>query len=651
MANSTFTRRLANAFRAFSTALGGLTNPSEELENIFSGTRVNSGVKVDEKTALRQTAVYICVKILAESVAQLPLNLYRENGDSKEMVTDHPLYKLLHTRPHPALTSFEWREMMQGHLSLRGNAYSQIVRNGLNDPIMLVPLHPDRIRISAGRDNDLLYEHNPKEGPAKVYREYEILHLRGLSDNGCIGYNPIELFAETIGLNIAEVRHAATLFGNSARPGGILKTDKVLDDQKHERLKKSWQAAHGGVNKSNKTAILESGVEWQSVQMTNEDSQFLESREFTGEDIVTRIYRIPAHKAGFMRRATYSNIESQSREFLSDTLLPWLIRWEMRINQSLLTEEEQESGYYLAFKLEGLLRANQKERYESYAKAFENGFMNRNEIRSFENLNPIDGGDKYYIKSNLVPIDDLEDPDSLFNSRRGRKRGQKKPGQEVRTREKRRESALIKRKETADTMARLFSASINTALNKQAAAINNRFERKPKDFDDYIVSFYEKETSYLKKLLEPAIDVTFRSVKTLMSDELSTRYKEPKDFLDEYVSAAVDRHIKSSMLSVRELFLSDRSEEIIVSRTKNEGTFESFRAVNCISRAVYRTSACSHLAWVGGVLDGKRIKISDNFLEKGDNIDGTDDQIKYPLQYPPLNFKCQSVITEGNNDE
>ena len=382
-----------------------LANPDPWLAAAFSGPATATGIRVNADTAMRFTAVYAAVRILAETVATLPLIVYRRTeNDGKERATDYFLYRLLHDQPNEEQTSVEFREMLQGHLALRGNAFAQIDRR-MGLPARLVPLHPDRVDVERGRDGELLYRVRPDSGSPYTLsqRRGEVLHVRALSPDGVTGLNPIELFREAIALGLAYEEYSGRLFGNGANINGVLETPQAMSDEALGRFRKLWQQNYGGVGNAGKTAILEQGMKWQAIGIAPKDAEFIVSRKFQITEIA-RVFRVPPHMLADLERATFSNIEHQSLEFVRDTIRPWLVRWEQALTRDLIPPEDRGS-YFVEFLIDGLMRGDLKSRYDSYAIGHNNGWLSANDIRRLENMNPLPPGqgDVYLIPLNMVP--------------------------------------------------------------------------------------------------------------------------------------------------------------------------------------------------------------------------------------------------------
>lgn len=390
------------------SASSGLATPNEWLVSMFGGRASATGQSVTAESALTNTAVWNAVRILSGAIAGLPLILYKRRADGgKERAVDHPLYWLLHDAPTGRLTSFEWREMLAGHLELRGNAYAYIDHDRRGKIIALPPLHPDRMTVLIAPDDSLWYKYQPRLGPQLTFKAEEILHLRGFSSDGYVGKGPIEVAREAIGIALAEEEHTARFYANDASPGGVLKHKAKLSDQAYERLKASWEARFAGSGNSWKPAILEEGLEWQSMTMTRRDAQYIETRKFQVEEIA-RIFDIPPHMLKSMDRATFTNIEHQGIEFVIWALRNRLVRMEQRLNMSLLLEREQ-GTYFFEFLVDALLRGDTQNRYQAHKIGREGGWLSADDVREIENMNPLpDGQGKIYLQP--LNMADTKDP-------------------------------------------------------------------------------------------------------------------------------------------------------------------------------------------------------------------------------------------------
>ncbi|MGX7168923.1 phage portal protein [Facklamia hominis] len=373
--------------------------------NRFYFGNSSAGKNVNERSAMQMTAVYACVRILAESVAGLPLHLYltNENGN-KEKAKNHPLYFILHDEPNSEMTSFILRETLMTHLLLWGNAYAQIIRNGKGEVISIYPLMPNKMRVARDKQTkEIIYEYFHEDGKVQL-SSFDVLHIPGLGFDGLIGYSPIAMAKNAIGMAMATEEYGAKFFANGAQPGGVLEHPGIIKDP--ERVRNSWSQSFGGSSNSNKIAVLEEGMKYTPISISPEQAQFLETRKFQINEIA-RIFRVPPHMVGDLEKSSFSNIEQQSLEFVKYTLDPWVLRWEQALNRSLIPNKDKKK-YFIKFNVDGLLRGDYESRMNGYATARQNGWMSANDIRTLENLDLIskeDGGDLYLVNGNMLPLD------------------------------------------------------------------------------------------------------------------------------------------------------------------------------------------------------------------------------------------------------
>ena len=370
-----------------------------------------SGKAVTERSAMQMTAVYSCVRILAEAVAGLPLHVYKytDNG-GKEKAIEHPLYRLLHDEPNPEMSSFVFRETLMTHLLLWGNAYAQVIRNGKGEVVALYPLMPNRMSVDRDSEGRLYYTYYRGDDEAIKNREHavtlqprDVLHIPGLGFDGLVGYSPIAMAKNAIGMAIACEEFGAKFFANGAAPSGVLEHPGTIKDP--SKVREAWQTQFGGSSNSGKVAVLEEGMKYTPISISPEQAQFLETRKFQINEIA-RIFRVPPHMVGDLEKSSFSNIEQQSLEFVKYTLDPWVIRWEQSIHRALLSHDEK-NIYFVKFNLEGLLRGDYQSRMNGYAIGRQNGWMSANDIRELENLDRIpteEGGDLYLINGNMLPM-------------------------------------------------------------------------------------------------------------------------------------------------------------------------------------------------------------------------------------------------------
>ena len=360
----------------------------------FPFGRTWSGKSVTERTAMQTTAVYACVRIISETVASLPLHVYAYTENGKERVCTHPLYRLLHDIPNPEMNSFVMREVIMSHLLLWGNSYSQIIRNGKGEVTAMYPLMPEKMKIDRGEDGMLYYTYTSDKQGSFIFRKDEILHIVGLGFDGLIGYSPIAMAKNAIGLSIAAEEYGSSFFSNSGTPSGVLEHPGVLKEPK--KVRDAWNEAYGGSGNAHKVAVLEEGMKFNPISINPHEAQFLETRKFQVNEIC-RIFRVPPHMIADLEK---------SLDFVTNTIRPWLVRIEQSIFQQLLTEEEQQK-YFVKFNVDGLLRGDFKSRMSGYAVGRQNGWYSANDIRELEDMNKIpaeEGGDRYLCNGNMIDI-------------------------------------------------------------------------------------------------------------------------------------------------------------------------------------------------------------------------------------------------------
>ena len=379
----------------------------------FGGT--SSGKIVNEMSAMQMTAVYSCVRILSEAVACLPLSVYHYNDSGgKERALQHPLYRLLHDEPNPEMTSFAFRETLMSHLLLWGNAYAQVLRNARGEVIALYPLMPSKMTVDRDKNGRLFYmyqrgsEDNPAIGKdSLVYLSpSDVLHIPGLGFDGLIGYSPIAMAKNAIGLAIATEEYGAKFFANGAAPSGVLEHPSTIKDP--QRVRDSWNAAYQGSGNAHKIAVLEEGMKYTPIGISPEQAQFLETRKFQINEIA-RIFRVPPHMLADLEKSSFSNIEQQSLEFVKYTLGPWVIRWEQSLTQALLLPGEK-AALSIRFNLDGLLRGDYQSRMQGYSVGIQNGFYSVNDVRALEDMNLLteaEGGNAHVLNGNMVKLADV----------------------------------------------------------------------------------------------------------------------------------------------------------------------------------------------------------------------------------------------------
>jgi len=352
-----------------------------------------------------------CVKVIAETLAALPLHLMREENGAKRRATDRRLYEILHDQPNERQTSLEFREMMQGQLCLRGNAFS-LIKTGRGGSVdQLVPLDPDRIQVfwlktiedSGPQIGRLGYLYRDRDQNEFRLTQDEVFHLRAISLDGILGLSVISASSRAVNLAQQADIHGEKWWENAAKPGGVVKLpvgEWLPDEDAHKRLKDSWRNAYTGDDLYT-VAILEGGAEWQQMGVSMKDAEFMAFRRFQVAEIA-RLFRVPVHmiNSAIEHGMTYANVEHSDLAFVKHTMIPWLVRWEQAIKRDLIPDAQ----HYAKHSLEGLLRGDTAARAAFYKTLWEIGVLSINEIRSLEDWDAVDGGDQRFVPSNTLPL-------------------------------------------------------------------------------------------------------------------------------------------------------------------------------------------------------------------------------------------------------
>lgn len=647
------------------------------------GVETTAGVSVTELSALQSTAVYACVRLLAETVASLPLITYRrlENG-GKERALDHPLYDVLHYRPNRLMSSFEWRETMMGHLLLWGNAYSRIVDDASGRVVELYPMRPDRVQISQ-TEAGLMYTYSPTGGEVMTLPEEKVFHLRGLSTEGILGISPIAQARQAIGLALATEEFGSRFFGNGARPGGVLEHPGTLTDEAMNRLRMSWEQSHTGAANAHKVAILEEGMKYAQIGIPPEDAQFLETRKFQLAEIA-RIFRVPAHMIGDLDRATFSNIEHQSLEFVIHSVRPWLVRWEQAIMRSLLMEHER-NEVFAEFLVDGLLRGDTMSRYQAYATAVTNGWMSRNEVRQLENLNPVDGLDEYLVPMNMMEagadLDGLEDERSaVVRETRSVEFAETEQAAEDEAVLEERARRVNSRYRLMRSYRRVIRSVAERLVRREAqdlltqAEKNLRSQRGSGMFELWLEEYWRKDQEYIRQQMEP----TLLAYGELVANAVEGETKQPADpdavqrFMKAYVETYAERHVYKSKTRLETVYrralergedpveaIRAEMEEWTANRADAIAEREAVQANGAVAVMLFKMANVQVLRWYAmgnnacpycQGMNGKIVEISRNFADEGDDLDGGDDGhlvISHGVGHPPLHEGCECMVGIG----
>lgn len=396
---------LKNYLAGIKSAITGGHRPVSShdlMKLLLRGRQSKSGVEITDDSAMRQATFYSCVRVVSEDLAKMPLLTYRRNKDGgKDRANDHWLYELLHDQPNEVNTSFDFIEMAQAMLMLRGNNYAFINWTKSGRIVEVLPFHPDNVAATRTKNWTMEYKYNGEMG-SDTFTSKNIWHIRGLSLNGWSGITPIAYMRETLGLALATEEHGSRLFSNGLNRKGVIKHPKQLSDEAYARLKAEL-ADEGGLENSFKPLLLEDGLDWKETNMTNDDAQFLDTRKFQRDDICGMM-RVPPHKVANLERAHFNNVEQAAQDYVSDSLLPWIRRWEASIRRDLIPKTDR-PHLLVNFLVEGLLRGDTQARGDFYSKMFKQGVFSTNDILEMENRNKIGPeGDVRYVEGNLMKL-------------------------------------------------------------------------------------------------------------------------------------------------------------------------------------------------------------------------------------------------------
>lgn len=691
---------LARAFDRRTLSMEALFSEANEAKYFSRGLWTTAtGLAVSPETALQTTAVLACVRVLSETLASLPLVLYRRlKPRGKERALEHYLYPILHDQANPEMTSFEFREVSMSHLATWGNSYANIEREG--DRVKaLWPLRPDKMQVwrtSVG----LMYKYQLPQsagGGTRLLSEYEVMHIRGLSPDGIVGYSPIQLARQAVGLSLAMEEFGARFFGNGAIPGAVLEHPGTLSDQAHKHLKESWEEEHQGLTQAHRFAILEEGMKIEKIGIPPEDSQFIQSRKFQVDEIA-RLYRMPPHMIQDLEHATFSNIEHQGIEFVVHTMGPWLGRWEPRLALSLLSLDERRQ-YFPEFLVEGLLRGDIATRFTAYAIGRQNGWMSANDIRELENQNPIEeGGDVYLVPLNMIPADELSLPGPAGEpSGQARKmafpkaaspvmslkdyaqllRARASEGIDNRASEAaERKKAAKARLAVAKSYRRVFKDVGERSVKRELREIKQAAEKfldkraQTAEFEQWLREFYRDFPEILDELWSPTFFAIGEAIQALAAREVEAPVGLTpglEECLRYHIERAAARHANVSLnLALNALRAGDGTSDALMEavgdwverRPASFAAWESIRTSNLMAKATWFYAGAEGLEWIRldenpfcPSLEGRIIEMSDNcrgthFVLEGEEVPGRSDSLKpsWNVSTPPLFEGCECQI-------
>ena len=665
-------------YRATKSGPYYMSSPNEYLTNLLrgGGTTSAAGVEVDEKSALGASAFLASVKVLCETLASLPLILYRRlpDGRGKERATDHPLYTLLHQAVSPDVTAYHFKERMQAQAVLRGDAYAQVIRDrrtGYPSELVVMDSRRVTLRKEAGR---LYYEYRPLDGGEQRRLGGDmVFHVSGFGVDATRGLDTIAAQRETLGITLAAQVFGAAFFGNAANPGGVIEVEKQLSDAAYKRLKTSWEERHQGVESSHKVAILEEGSKWHQTTVAPDNAQYLETRRFQVAE-TARPHRVPPHLVGDLDRATFSNIEHQSLEFIIYTMLPWFTRWEQAISLQLIPEWDR-GTYFAEFLVDALVRGDLKSRMESYRIGREIGLYSANEIRAKENENPVEGGDVYHVPLNWVPVGappavqqvpEVDDEDD-------------EPVQERAVMVSAHERSATARGRIAESYREALRGAFGRVVDEQIKSIGAAVQkhlrtRDAAGFTAWLDEYFRSQPDAVRESVAPVYGAIVEAVRDEVAAELGKDIEiTPQN--DAFVRSYVDKIVASYVRSTRNEIDSvlsgtvSASDELPDALDKRLGRWsktraakyaedQSVRASNAFAKMFYAGAGIMYLRWYARgskscplcqKLDGQVVGITESFVSSGETISAGKKQLKTRRRcgHAPLHRGCTCQVGPG----
>lgn len=657
--------RVANLFGTEKRSV----SDSQMYTLLYDGLPTHAGPSVNEQSAMRSSAVYACIRIISEAAASLPLVLYRQNGRSKERADKHPVYPLLHDMANPDMTAFEWRELAMSHVLAWGNHWSRIKkREGKTE---LHPLNPARVEGYEWYGTDLVWLYREEDNSLQRLLSANIHHIKGRG-NGIMGYSPIRQAArQAIGLSLATEEYGARFFSNGARPGLILRHPGKLSAAAHDRLRASFANEHQGLSNAHRTKILEEGMDISTIGIPPNEAQFLETRKFQVTEIA-RIFGVPPHMLADLDRATFSNIEHQSLNFVQHTLMPWLVRHEQAISRDLLTETERRT-HFARYIVAGLVRGDIATRYQAYTTAVNTGFMTRNEVRELEDLNPIDGLDEP-----LLPLNMMEAGAELPAPQPPAQPAQERAALD--DRETRAAATRDNRQRIMRRNVRLWEDAGNRLVKREASDIRKAVKsqlggkRSVSQFESWLESFYQNLREVVPSYFDALMTTYAEEIMADVAKELDGEPAELTDELREWITKylenmaavyAVGSHKQLNSLLAEaeneedaEAKISERLDAWEENKAQKLGFGQAFEAGNALAIFAYGAAGVKFLRWAARgescplcrKMDGTRIPVGGAFFNEGDTLsaDGVDPlPIVRKIKHGPLHQGCDCVCVAG----
>jgi len=642
------------------------------------GAQSSAGVNVTYDKALSYSAVFNAIALLSGTIGGLPLNLYRKKANQGNVVEDRrPLHNLLHFSPNSEMSAMTFRETMTAHVLGWGNCYAEIQRNGMGEVIALWPIPPNRVvirRISG----ELIYEVKVGSETIPLPRN-RMLHIPGLGFDGIQGYSVISYARETIGLGLAMEEFGARFFGAGTHPGAVFEHPGKVGGEAYDNLQKSLMETYSGLGKSHKLLILEEGMEMKQLGIPPEDAQFLESRVFSVNEIA-RWFNVPPHKIKEMSHSTYSNIEHQAIEFVTDSVLPWLVRFEQGYDLQLLSPKERNRKFYFKHIVEGLLRGDAESRGKFYNQMFMIGAMTINEIRAKEDMNPTKNGDEQFVPLNMVPLSRAlappPPPPPIPDV--GNEPEPEEVAEEIIEEERSIPGyrSIRERNSIQKSYHKLFVSTSQRFVEKETKAVKvaaNKLltQRTKAQFSKWLENYYETFGKTIEQDMFPLLMTYAEDIERAANNEIGVKPEmtpELAEFIRQYNETFSLRHTSSSLGQLQAILRDTEPDEMRDAIDTRVGEWqekspekiasnETVRANNAVTRFVFIAGGITKLVWINtsakpcpycAALNNKVIGIEYPFISQGDfQPKGVSTGMKIRGDHfsPPLHIGCSCSIS------
>lgn len=664
-----------------------LENPNQQLIDALSLGSTHSGVYVNPYNALSSSTVLRCVQVLSHSLAMLPLYIYRNLDKGKQIAKDHPLYSILQFQPNPEMSSFIFREMMMMHLLLRGNAYAEIEFDNAGRVKNLWPIYPDFVLVRRDKDTGaIVYDVNTRSF-AVTLPAYRMLHIKGMGDNGLMGRSLIAIARDAIGLTLATEEFSERFYSNNAKPSGFWGYPAGTSNEKLELFAKSIKGNHEGLSNQHRTAVVEDCFKFNPITISQQDSQYLQTRQFQVAEIC-RIFGVPPTLVYDLTKATYSNIEQASLDFVIYSLMPWLIRFEQEFQRSVIQKWEQQS-YFIKFDTREMLRGDLKTQSDSWKIGREGGWLSINDIREMQGLNPIPkGGDDYIMPLNFQVVgEEPQEPATPAQPAAPPQPTQAdqtpEPIQDTPVESKQAPTALETRSSKPDyqkvsadrvklrdhykPLFRSAGERVTKRVTKDLKkTVREHFnKRSDSKLDETFAKYFRDNEQYFRTVFAPVLESYFKQVAQHAGKEVNQEFSDSvDDYVQKYLQDFAYRYQMSHTGQLQELAgnsddpllaIEDRLDEwddkdpgkIADNETVQSESYMAKSALTLLGVTRFVWSANAKCCPLCEEMNGKTVGTEKTFLSSGDKVeaDGADTlTVSSNILNPPLHGGCSCSI-------